>query len=214
MSDSGFLRAQKYLVRDAQGNVYGPADNMMLRQWVLEGRIVAGMWIAPQETREWLEVTRHPAVADLLRTTEENAPVQEAQAPGSASPQPGQTLAPRPQSASQVQGLVHVSSTVAQVAYAAAPRHNVPGLLSFILSMVGMVSACGLCIPPLACVSVLLSLAAVVLGCIALWQMHVEPATYSGRGLAVAGTTVGGILILVYVLVMLAFAVAMIHSKP
>jgi hypothetical protein len=54
---------QKYLVRDPQGNVYGPADGEMLRAWVREGRIVPGMHVAPRETREWVEVSVHPETA-------------------------------------------------------------------------------------------------------------------------------------------------------
>ena len=57
---------QMYLVRDPQGNVYGPADAATLREWVGQGRIVAGMHIAPRETREWVEVSQHPVLADLF----------------------------------------------------------------------------------------------------------------------------------------------------
>jgi hypothetical protein len=57
---------QKYLVRDPQGSVYGPADGEMLRAWVREGRIVPGMHIAPRETREWVEASLHPETAGAL----------------------------------------------------------------------------------------------------------------------------------------------------
>ena len=57
----------KFLVRDQEGHVYGPADEALLREWVQEGRIVVGMAIAPRETREWVDALAHPAVADLLQ---------------------------------------------------------------------------------------------------------------------------------------------------
>src|SRR6187401_218745 len=60
------VESPKYLVRDPQGNVYGPADIATLRDWVGQGRIVAGMHIAPRETREWVEVSQHPSLADLF----------------------------------------------------------------------------------------------------------------------------------------------------
>src|SRR4051794_36469993 len=56
----------KYLIRDSQGNVYGPADEAMLRDWVQQGRIVQGMDVAPRETREWIEASQPPAPADLF----------------------------------------------------------------------------------------------------------------------------------------------------
>ena len=41
----------RYQVRDPQGNVYGPAEAATLRDWVRQGRIIAGMHIADQLTR-------------------------------------------------------------------------------------------------------------------------------------------------------------------
>jgi hypothetical protein len=88
---------QKYLVRDPQGNVYGPADADMLRDWVREGRIVPGMHVAPRETREWVEVTVHPELAGALalRAAElgmgvQDLPTGEAlgSAPAASSPPP------------------------------------------------------------------------------------------------------------------------------
>src|SRR4029079_14218239 len=54
---------QKYLIRDPQGNVYGPADGALLREWVAQGRIVPGMGIAARETREWVGASGHPETA-------------------------------------------------------------------------------------------------------------------------------------------------------
>jgi hypothetical protein len=59
-------QAVQYNVRDSQGNVYGPATADMLRQWVREGRIVAGMSIAPEGTDNWTEVSVHPGLSDLF----------------------------------------------------------------------------------------------------------------------------------------------------
>ena len=60
------LPGQRYLIRDPQGNVYGPADAAMLRAWVREGRIIPGMGVAPQETREWVDAADHPVTAALV----------------------------------------------------------------------------------------------------------------------------------------------------
>ena len=59
--------SEKFIVRDPQGNIFGPADVDMLRRWVTEGRIVPGMAIAPRNTSDWTEASVHPATADLLQ---------------------------------------------------------------------------------------------------------------------------------------------------
>jgi hypothetical protein len=46
------------MVRDPRGNIYGPADAETLRAWVADGRIVAGMQIAPADTDDWVEVSQ------------------------------------------------------------------------------------------------------------------------------------------------------------
>ena len=102
----------QYLIRDPQGNVYGPADEAMLRQWVQQGRIVPGMEVALRETRAWIEASQHPAIADLLARPGAAAPAAEISAPPAdgpvtnpaeptASPTPAEppspTAAPSPQ---------------------------------------------------------------------------------------------------------------------
>ena len=76
---------QKYLIRDPQGNVYGPADAVLLREWVAQGRIVPGMAIAPRETREWVEASVHPETARAIA-----ARLAELQAATGAPPGVGQ----------------------------------------------------------------------------------------------------------------------------
>src|ERR1051325_5299127 len=57
----------KFIVRDPQGNIYGPADADMLRRWVAEGRIIPGMHIAPRDTTTWTEASVPPITAALLQ---------------------------------------------------------------------------------------------------------------------------------------------------
>ena len=55
-----------YNVKDASGNIYGPATIATLRDWFREGRIVAAMQIAPVGTTTWQSLAAHPGLADLL----------------------------------------------------------------------------------------------------------------------------------------------------
>jgi hypothetical protein len=205
--------SQKYLVRDPQGNVYGPADVAVLEQWIMQGRIVAGMHIAPRETGEWAEVSTHPALAHLF--PKESAP-QAPPAPTSdvepAPPTPSVAQPPTPYGAQipatppEMYPVTPVIPTSADSLPGAAvgPRQNLPALVSLVTGLLtvifGAVSPC-LCI----CVPFvfLLGLAAIISGGLALSKMKSDPALYTGRGQAIAGMAlgIGGLLLSVLLLV-------------
>jgi hypothetical protein len=203
---------QKYLIRDTQGNVYGPADAALLRDWVAQGRIVAGMFIAERETRQWIEASEHFTVADLLATRLSHP----AGKPASAMPVESPPAAPV-----EVQAVpVRQSSVVVRVLPATAtpadvqpfesqpaPRQNVVGVISLVASLAGAVNVVFMCLPICACVAAplsgLLEVIAVVLAAIALFQIREDPTAYKSRGIAMAGLVIGLSVLAVYGLVFL-----------
>lgn len=215
---------QKYLIRDAQGNVYGPADAALLRDWVAQGRIVAGMFIAERETRHWVEASQHPAIADLLASKPER-PAPGPSTPFPASPTPAKaeeapySLAPKPASAPQplvprpVASYPQPGSEALSYQSVSVPRQNVPGLIGFIASLTGLGMMIFACLPLCACfggpVSALLQVTAIVLGSIGLYQIRENPALYRGRGLALAALIIGSAEL---VLLLLALVVGFIFS--
>jgi hypothetical protein len=207
----------KYLVRDAQGNVYGPADEAMLRDWVQQGRIAAGMDIAPRETREWIEVSRHPALADLFAHPAPDEPADQVSigqtspaAPASSTspaPAPAPPATPLPPSVPEtpvvrqtpaappdhVIGTVTVSPRYQPPASYPTPRGaqvNVPAVIGLVTGIVGLLG--GLCV----CIALPLGIAAIVLGSIGLHQIKQNPQRYRGPGVAIAGLAVGIVAIL------------------
>lgn len=183
----------RYQVRDPQGNIYGPADAAALREWVQQGRIVAGMHIADQADGQWVEVSVHPALADLFQGAVPGAA-------GAASPVATVTPVSSMPTPMAVGGPMTPTGDPGTLGYdSQPPRQNVLGLISLIAGAVGVAgSLCGIacCLGwPLAGI---LGLTAVVLGAIALMQFKSEPVRYTGRGLAVAGLCLGiGSLVLV-----------------
>jgi hypothetical protein len=49
-----------FIIRDASGAIYGPADITTLRQWITEGRITPLMEIAPQGTATFAAAAQFP----------------------------------------------------------------------------------------------------------------------------------------------------------
>ena len=160
--------AQKYLVRDPQGNVYGPADAELLREWVSQGRIVPGMAIAPRETREWMEAAEHPTIRDLLEERMRAAADEIVETPqGTADTGRGDAgmMVARPAAPERPAAPVGVP----EIPYSSMPRvQNTLGIMSFIFGIAGTVSVFGMCFAVCACiilpVNVLINLTAVVLG--------------------------------------------------
>jgi hypothetical protein len=214
---------ERYRVRDQQGNAYGPADAEMLRAWVREGRIVAGMWIAAMETETWVEASVHPAVADLLLMAPPQAPVSRPSTPAAPSKSVTTTMeaareasqSPTDESPKAIQprrdeqvlqraaDRLGVDPEVLrsmrpqdpneEILYAPPAQQNVPGIISFIAGLLGLVlMPCCITIP----LSGLLGIAAIVLGIVALTQMRADPARYLSRGYAISGVTLGGVTLL------------------
>src|SRR4051812_13806126 len=52
-----------FVVRDAGGAIYGPANAATLRQWIGEGRITGQMHVAVQGTKEFVEAAQMPELA-------------------------------------------------------------------------------------------------------------------------------------------------------
>jgi hypothetical protein len=210
---------QQYLVRDPQGNVYGPADEGLLRAWAAQGRIVPGMHVAAKETGEWLEVSGHPALAGCFSELQASEPAElvppeevkpEASAGPVVEPWPqevsGGTLMP---TASPV-AAAPVSAGSAQtgpaqagwpVAYASdGPRQNVPAVLSMIAGIVAMVGSPIGFVPVCGCMGMpfvgVMALVASVLGMLGISQIRGNPQRLTGEGKAIAGIVLGIVSIL------------------
>jgi len=166
-----------YQVRDPQGNVYGPATGSMLRDWVSQGRIVAGMHIADVNDGQWVEVSQHPALSDLFGGgTPAAAQMPQSFSMGGATQSPGYT----PQPPADVS---YASSTGA--------KQNVLGLVSLIsgiASVVGLVGCLCICI---GVIDIPVALTALITGILAMKQIKNNPEQYTGKGMALAGTIMG-----------------------
>jgi hypothetical protein len=169
--------AVQYMVRDPQGNLFGPADQTLLRQWVTEGRIVAGMSIAVRDSDQWVEASVHPAVADLLTVADA----------GSAGVAPYATSAAGAPSSSPV-------PLTPELSYAQPPKLHPLALASLITGGLG-----GGCCCFLSVLQVPLDLAAIITGVMALWQIQAQPTRYTGKPMAILGIILGGGALLVYV---------------
>ena len=207
---------QKYLVRDPQGNVYGPADVTTLRQWVQQGRIIAGMHIAAREDGAWIEVSAHPDLADLFRGSGPAQPVP----PGitQAIPQtPPATVTAGPAAATfpaapyPVTPVADAAGVPVSYAPVQAQSTNMPGLLSLIAGAASILLSCfALCCP----IGGLFSVTAIILGAVGLHQIKAAPERYTGRGLAVGGLALGIIMTLLYIGAIIIFVVKAANNHP
>ncbi|HVX84088.1 MAG TPA: hypothetical protein VH253_04665 [Phycisphaerae bacterium] len=187
----------QYNVRDGQGNVYGPATVEMLRQWVREGRIAAGMAIAPEGSETWVDVSAHPGLSDLFAGTAgagaaSTAPVT----PVSATPAGASTGGAVSTGAAPHTPVVRAGDAVtpyATPAYtgASGAKMNTLALLSFIA---GLLSVLGI---PLACccygeiLTGPLAVAALIMGYLGRNQINANPEGYSSGWMATAGLVLG-----------------------
>ena len=203
---------QQYLVRDPQGNVYGPADVALLRQWVAQGRIVAGMHIAPRETGEWVEVSVHPALAGCFGTHAAELPTA-LEGPTLVTPAPLVEQAPV---TTREGGPVAPATPPREMTYASdGPRDNVPATISLIAGIVAtagspLVCLCGCVGGPLVLGA---AVTAIVTGIVGLNQIKADPLRFSGRGKAVGGLALG-IAGLVLILVGIAAMVVIGMKRP
>ena len=157
---------QQYMVKDAAGNIYGPATIPMLRQWIAEHRIIGSMMIAPQGTEAWQIVANHPELSALVGEPPSNAPAAGIQSEA-----------------------VNPYSTGTELGYATPPMPGRTDPLAIASLVTGIISIPGcLCCP----IGGVAGVGALILGFIALQNMRKDPAV-GGRGLAIAGIITGGI---------------------
>jgi len=192
------VQPQMYLVRDPQGNVYGPADAGTLREWVGQGRIVAGMHIAPRETREWVEVSQHPVLTDLF-----NGPATVTA--GVASDQPTTpaatpTVTPTPAAAQPVSPVntLRNPGTISTMQYETPIAKRNP--LSRISMIFGIASSCVTilgCVPFCGCIAFPLGslggLAAIIMGIVAIVQARGLPDEGVAKRESLIGIILGGV---------------------
>jgi hypothetical protein len=182
--------AIRYTVRDQYGNLYGPANAEMLRQWVAEGRIVAGMTISTEGAADWHEVATHQALADLFSAPISGAPA--AAFPAAAVPISGTPIS-------------SVPATPVELGYAQPPGRNTLALASFILGLVSF--PCTICCCSFICIPS--GIAAVVFGLVALNQIRTAHGASEGKWMAVWGIALGAVGAL---LCFVAFAVIFISG--
>ena len=187
--------AATFRVRDAQGNIYGPADADTIRQWIREGRIVPGMNVLQEGGTEWNEITSNINFADLFSQPAAAAPAQ-----GAVAPNP-YAAAPNPYATGG-------APTGSQYPTYTGPQMNVLGLIGMITGIVSILACCCYGIPTL-----ILGPASIVLSAIALKQFKAEPERYSGRNMAVAGLWCGISSLVVGVLVLIAFIIFVVMNQ-
>lgn len=162
-----------YLVRDAQGNIYGPAPLAVLRQWVHENRIAAGMEIAPQGSDAWQLAGTHPALVDLFGAATPSAEAT----PGAPAAAPAQPPAATPNPYANIATDPYAGS------YSYGATHNPWAVAALICGIVGLLPICG----------AIGAVAALVCGIVGLSTIKANPQRYTGRGMAIAGIALGAV---------------------
>ncbi len=170
-----------YNIRDKSGNIYGPADAPTLIQWTQQGRIIAGMAIAPDGTTDWLEASRHPAVSHLF---------------GYSAPQPTYN-SPTPAPASESTNLYSPTYQTAPGYEGGPPSLNILSLLSMIFGILSLPTFFCCCIGPFS------AIVSVILGLIALVQISKSPNRYTGKALAITGLITSALGLLAFLGLML-----------
>ena len=61
-------RVEEYYVRDEQGQVYGPADEGTIHQWIREERIFAATLLSNAEEGPWMPAKKIRALRDIFGT--------------------------------------------------------------------------------------------------------------------------------------------------
>ena len=166
----------QYMVRDPQGSVYGPAPMDLIGQWVREGRITAGMQLAPEGSVDWKPAAAYPELREFF-------------SPEAVVAALGQSLSPAmPPEIPVNPYAATLPTTPGPPTTAPAPmaggQVNVLAIISLVVPLFG----CGCC--PIAIVGV-------VLGVLAKKQIKESAGAQTGDGLATAGIIVGAIACLV-----------------
>jgi hypothetical protein len=170
----------QYSVRDSYGNIYGPASIELLRQWIGEGRIIAGMQIAPEGTENWIEVSTHPGLADLFAK------------PASPTPQLVPTRDPRlgtptPATSTAPIDLAYHGSITRRPTHALAIVSLITGILSFFFCCCFIGAVPGL--------------TAVITGIFGYREIKARPDQYTGETLAIIGIVLGSIELVLQLLI-------------
>jgi hypothetical protein len=186
----------QYNVRDGQGNVYGPATVEMLRQWVREGRIVAGMAIAPEGSDSWVDVSAHPGLSDLFGgAAAPAAPGAPSSAvPAAATPTgaagAGTVAGHTPVVRAGTEGAAPYSPSYASSSPGAGGELNTMAMVSFILGIVSVVFSLICC-----CYGEVVggpcAIVALVLGFIGRSQINAAPERYRNGWMATTGMILG-----------------------
>ncbi|HVS73070.1 MAG TPA: DUF4190 domain-containing protein [Phycisphaerae bacterium] len=187
----------QYNVRDGQGNVYGPATVEMLRQWVREGRIVAGMAIAPEGSDSWVDVSAHPGLSDLFGgAAAPAAPGAPSSAvPAAATPTgaagAGTVAGHTPVVRAGTEGAAPYSPSYASSSPGAGGELNTMAMVSFIVGIVSVVITPLLC----CCYGEVLGgpcgIIAIVLGFMGRSQINAAPERYRNGWMATTGMILG-----------------------
>ncbi len=182
----------QYMVKDAAGNIYGPASIEMLRQWIGERRIIGSMSIAPQGTEDWQLVCANAELADVLKSpaplaTATSSTAELSTAGGSNSPQ-AVTYNPN-----------YATPAAYRGPHALALWSMICGIFGLAINGLSLVCCLWILVMP---VSFVASIAAVIMGYMALKKIGNDP-TIQGRGMAWAGIVTGlcGILLILVMVV-------------
>jgi len=176
--------AQLYVIRDARGNIYGPAGLATLRQWIQENRIAPDMEIAVEGTTQWQPAGAHPGLAGAW-TSSQASPDGRAGAPSGTEPQssvestPDAFPTPGPSSAASANP--YATAWTPGIDYALPVATSRWSIAALICGIVGLVPVCG---TPFA-------VAAVVCGIVGMVNVHDQPQQLKGRGMGLAGLILG-----------------------
>jgi hypothetical protein len=152
----------QYMVRDPQGNVYGPANMETLKQWVREGRITAAMQLAPEGSVDWKPAAGYPELQGMF-------------SPEVVAGTTGQTAPPQPAAGNPTPQTPAATQTYATPG--GTPQTNPLAIASLVCSILGC-----------CCV---LGIIGIVLGVVAKNQIKASGGQQQGDGIATAGIIVG-----------------------
>jgi hypothetical protein len=180
----------QYQIKDAQGNIYGPAPLEMIRQWIREGRITAMMLIAAVGSDAWQTASTLPELAGAFDGTAASGGSAGAAAASSATSSTSETVNVRPVAGGTGAGQTYAGADVDFGAGRA--ETNGLALTSMILGICSFVPGC------CCCLWVPLSIGAIVTGTMAKTQLKNAP-HQGGQGMAKAGIILGIVAIIVFV---------------
>ncbi len=190
MTDSQSIQ---YMVKDAQGNIYGPATIPILRQWIAEHRVLGSMNIAPQGTNDWQLVSAHPQLADVTADP----------APAAASTGVVATVQSAMSQSTPISSPYTVTSNPVSGDHITAGSTSPLAIASMITGIVSIPLSC-------VCIGGLAGAAAIIMGLLAAQRIK-QQSNVKGYGMAMAGIAAGAAGILLTILMVALFFV--IHRR-